>query len=401
MGWFSSLFGPPSRDKFAKLVIARMRSAGIDYPLEYNVQDFSIDGPKRSRIFLGNVYAEYCRVSSSDRERVLKNAVRTWATMGTQIPDEFEDARPDLMPILRSRSYLEVGLRRVQSEHAAPLEIPHEIVADSLCVMLAYDLPASMTTINDEQLEKWGVTFYEAMEVAKQNLEETTTTIAQMGSLYIVANGDSYDSSRLLLIDKVRRLDLKGDPIVMTPNRESLFIAGADDQEALTIMAALASKELENERSISGLAFRLVGDEWESWLPKESNELWDVFNQMRLQTIGGEYAEQREYLQQKFNSAGRDLFLAQFSGILNQKTGRAESYCVWSKGVPTLLPRTDLIMFSLPGDDGQAKLAGKATWSDVERVVGRLLEYQDLYPPRWLVRDFPSDAELRELGSDG
>lgn len=395
MGWFSSLFGPPSRAKFAKLVQSRLRRAGVDYSLEFNAKDFSLDGPKRSRVFMGNIYPEYCRANSSDRERILSAAVRTWANAGSQIPDEFEDASPDLMPILRSRSYLEIGLRRVQ-DRDNPVEIPHEIVGHSLCAMLGYDLPSSMATINAEQLEKWGVTFYEAMEVARRNLEETTKVIAQLGSLYIVSNGDSYDSSRMLLLDKVRRLEMKGYPIAMAPNRETLFIAGSQDQEALTHMAALAAKDLEKARSISGLAFRLVGDEWEPWMPDVDGELWNSFNSMRLQTIGGEYAEQQDFLEQEYQRAGRDVYVAQFSGMHDKKSGKVESYCVWSKGVPTLLPRTDWIMFNSPGD-GQAKLVGKAKWSDVERALGHLLVPEDLYPPRWLAREFPDDEELQRV----
>ena len=49
-------------------------------------------------------------------------------------------------------------------------EIPYHPLGDHLAIALVYDLPEAMQTIGQERLDKWGVTLYEAMEVARENL---------------------------------------------------------------------------------------------------------------------------------------------------------------------------------------------------------------------------------------
>jgi hypothetical protein len=292
---------------------------------------------------------------------------------------------------------LELGMKGVQNPDK-PFEVPHQIIGEHLCAILAYDLPTSMATINDEQLEKWGVTFYEAMEVARQNLEETTKQVAQAGSLYIVTHGDSYDSSRLLLTDRMRKLDFQGDIITLVPNRDSLFLAGSDDPEALAIMAELAKEPLEGPRSISGIAFRLVDDEWEPWLPPVGHPSREIFNLMQVKTIDLDYRQQQELLEKQQSGLGGDLFFAAFNGIQDKKTGAVSSYCVWTEGILSSLPRTETIALVKAGPNGKAQIVARGAWEDVQREVGHLMTPQDLYPPRWLVESFPTDDELARIG---
>jgi hypothetical protein len=218
-------------------------------------------GQKDAQYFLANAYAAFCRAEKQERPAILRQFLMSWASLGNELPDEFDDVKSDLLPVLRARTYFEVDLKRVAAAEKIP-DIPYSIIADSLCATLVYDLPASMRQINQENLDKWGVSFYEAMEVAKANLQETTKQVAQIGGLYAMMHGDSYDAARLLLTDSIRKLDVKGDVIAMAPNREALFIAGSDDEEALQAMVELTKKEFQHERFISAIPLRLEGDEW-------------------------------------------------------------------------------------------------------------------------------------------
>ncbi|MBA3481391.1 MAG: hypothetical protein H0T51_06205, partial [Pirellulales bacterium] len=80
--------------------------------------------------------------------------------------------KADLFPVVRARTYYEVDLKRVDPM-AEISRYPHQIIADDLCVSLVYDLPSSTMTVMQEQLDKWGVTLYEGLEIAKANLRET------------------------------------------------------------------------------------------------------------------------------------------------------------------------------------------------------------------------------------
>lgn len=73
------------------------------------------------------------------------------------------------------------------------------------------------------------------------------------------------------------------------------------------------------------------------------------------------------------------------------------SYCVWSAGIVSLLPRTDWVMFFRPNGDNEP--LGHGDWDRVIAVVGDLMtEVEDLYPVRFRVSDFPSAEQLEQIG---
>jgi hypothetical protein len=201
----------------------------------------------------------------------------------------------------------------------------------------------------------------------------------------------------MVALDLIRQFEVEGDYLAMAPNRERLYVTGTDNREALEILLKFVEEDLSNERFISGMAFRLVGDEWQSWLPPEGHELRLRFNQLRLQTIGQNYADQAEMLNKRHQRDGVDIFVASYSGITDKATGNMTSYCMWSDGVEALLPETDEVMFATR-DNGEIKMAARADWQKVRQLAGHLMEPQELYPERWRVREFPDANLLAELG---
>ena len=89
--------------------------------------------------------------------------------MGTiKLPEAFDDLHPDLLPIVRTRSYFD--LARVNSGKGVVL--PHQVLGDHLAIGLVYDLPQAMRSISQDDLDGWGVSFYEALEAARHNLTQ-------------------------------------------------------------------------------------------------------------------------------------------------------------------------------------------------------------------------------------
>lgn len=68
-------------------------------------------------------------------------------------------------------------------------------------------------------------------------------------------------TSRLLLSNVIRQIEVKGDPVAMIPNRETLIVAGSEDAAGLAAMLLLATEALQQPRLISGVALRLDGEE--------------------------------------------------------------------------------------------------------------------------------------------
>jgi hypothetical protein len=400
MSMLDRLFGAPSRERFARLVMAGIRRAGDDRQIHFDEANFCLrpDGHDVSVMNLSNVYAEYCAADKALRPKLLGNVVRNWFADRRALPELFEDVHPDLLPTIRSRAYFEFAVLQLKLEGGAGFDYPQQILAEHLSIGLVYDLPDSMRTIVGQDLDNWGVTFYEALEAAATNLrqKEDPVFVSPLDGVYISATGDNYDASRLLLTDMVQQFEVRGDPIAMLANRDTLILTGAENAAGLKAMAVRARQVMEEPRPIWAVPLRLIDDEWSEWLPPMGHVLYREFATLRLQSLGQQYAEQKELLDAHYLKTGQDLFVGSFSGVLDSQTGEVKSYCVWSEGVQTLLPHTDLVYFFRP-DESDESVVTAVPWNLVEDELGPSLERQELYPPRYLVRSFPSQAQLRRL----
>lgn len=396
MGFFSRFFGPPTPAQFAKLVIRTMSKLGDTRTAQYDADKhritFSQDGKQSGVTNLANFYREYCQLDRKSRAAWLKrtciSCLRT-----PDMPDEYEDARHDLLPSLKSRSFLDCYLRDESLADKHHLQLVSVPVSEHLVACLVYDLPHSMAFVTTEQLQKWGVTPYEAMEAAIENLDGQPGVMASIGDkLFILQSGDAYDATRLLKMEKIRGLSVEGDVVALALNRDCLMITGADDSQGLEIMADLAEKSLDDPRPICSIPVRLRGDEWQTWLPPDDHPSIEKYRQFALQFYAQEYHDQKQYLDRVHGEHGPDVFVASFS-VIEFKNGRARSYALWSKGLPTWLPKTDLIVFQDPDLD----TTDLVPWEDAARIMGPALSSLDVYPERWAVDAFPNDEQLTEL----
>src|SRR5437016_3952956 len=100
MGLLDQFSGPPSKDKFAQMVMDAIRQAGEQQPVRYDPDQFQLrqEGEQKGIMNLGNAYNEYCAAPASRREVIFKNLVRGWFAYRRETPDEFEDVKPDLLP---------------------------------------------------------------------------------------------------------------------------------------------------------------------------------------------------------------------------------------------------------------------------------------------------------------
>ena len=342
-------------------------------------------------LFLANAYKEYCSAPEPMRPQVLQRYVRSWFMGTIKLPEAFDDLHPDLLPIVRTRSYFD--LARMNTGKSAVL--PHQVLGEHLAVGLAYDLPQAMRSITQDDLDGWGVSFYEALEAARHNLTQLEHAFIgpkEGEGVYLSTARDGYDSSRLILLDLIRRLRVAGDFVAMVPNPDTLIVTGSEDMDGLKGMLGLATDALQQPRPISGIAVRLDGDDWVPWLPDPSHPLFNEFRGLQLQSIGRDYAEQKEMLD---GTTDKDTFVASFSIVQHPETGHFMTYCVWPKDVLALLPHTDTIAFMQDGKDPLM-----AEWDRAVEVVGDLMEPLDIYPERFRVSEFPTDEQLAAMGAD-
>jgi hypothetical protein len=406
VGWLDFLLGPPSRDKFAQTVMVELRKVSSDGQMKYDADQFVIERGGEGFINLANLYHEYCQAPRDQRTKVLDRFIRgCLGTSGFELPEDFDDVHPDLLPVVRSRFYLESVVLQSRARGSEAVAVPQQPIGDHLGLSLVYDLPQAMRSIIQDDLDKWGVTFYEAVEAAKSNLEQmgnvAFASLQNEGGegVYISATADNYDASRLVMLDLLRKMPVRGDYVAMVPNRDTLILTGADDLAGLELMCKVAEDSFQKPRPISTVALRLVGDEWESWLPDPTCPAYGKFHELRLRTVGMEYNDQKELLDQIHQQSGQGLFVASFSAVQHKGTGRITSYSVWSDGVETLLPETDDIVLLKPDPAAdKAVVVAAGSFERVRDVAGNLMQPQGTYPERYRVLEFPSSRQLAEIG---
>ncbi len=401
MGFYDRLLGRPSLDRFAVDLMRGIREAGETNELRFDPAERSIlqirDGEVVGVMNLGNIFGNYRQLPRARRPEFLRTCVRMAMARHRELPDEFEAASHDLRPRIWPRASLEhERLRGLLGDKGTRLaEMPSEPIGEHLLACLAYDWPESVQSVASENLADWGVTVYEAMEVARRNLEEATPTYSRIDEhLYCFTSGDSYDASRLTLIDRIQEFDVAGQPVAMVPTREQLYMTGSEDEQGLKMMAELASQALGGPYTLSGIALILKDREWADWMPPESHPSRREFQKMASGWLGGLYAEQKLLLDELHRKEGLDVFVANFSAV-EKKGGETVSYCVWGEGLDSLLPVTQKVAIMKHGHEGPVALGD---WSRVMEVAGDLMEPTDHYPARYRVRQLPDDAALHAIG---
>lgn len=400
MGFLDRFSRTPTEDKFAQLVMKTLQQVGDQRQATYDKSEFCIDfsenGEDVGTLNLRNLYIEYCGKTADERVDFLRQSCIGLAKQ-FEVPEVFEDAKHDLLPTVRSKSMtevmrLDVEIRGGASNWAELATIP---LSDYLEICLVYDLPTTIYFVTKEMLEKWDVSAYEAAEVARENLEQREFMVGKVGDhLHVFVSGDAFDATRMLLLEPIRSLDLNGLPVALPLNRDSLMVTGADDVEGLELLATLAEKKKGEARPICPIPHKLVGDEWVAWLPPPDHPHHEKFKRLEAEYLFGEYAEQKALLDKRHEQTGEEVFVASFSPA--ERDEKVMSYCVWSKDVPTWLPKTEFVGLY----DPETEHAEFVSWERMEAVAGHLMAPLDCYPPRWLVDGFPSRDEIEKMGPE-
>lgn len=408
--FFKGLFGSNpllSQDEFAAQLCRDARKAGETCQFEYDRDTFQLrflkeDGTIDVTSSLQNVYAEYLETPAASRAAVVKRFLRGILSRKREMPDEFDDARPDILPVIRSRFFSErLKLeRRSGGEFGKASDLLGIPLGDQFEAIFVYDLPDSMRYLGTGALDDWDVSIYEVAEAAKQNLSELSTSFAGIESqFYLCAEADNYASSRILLVDNIRQLEVKGDWVAMVPNRDTLLITGSDDTDGLRMMAHMAEEAYKRPRRQGLGLLRLVDGEWETWFPPEDSPVHQQFLKLELMSRADEYSDQQEILDKVLEKEMAEQFVASYS-VVQKQNGDLFSYCVWSEGVISLLPRSQKVVFMRNRDaGGDPELVTAVSWERVQDVLSHRLIETEYYPSRWLVEDFPTAEEFAELGA--
>ena len=164
------------------------------------------DGKENGVVNLANIFQIHSLTPRLQRAKHLRQCVQLALSTSRTPPTDFGEARANIRPRVWGRAGLEdVRLQRLYTgSDRGGLDLPCQPIGEHLVACLVYDWPDSVQSITKGNLQEWGVTVYEALEAALENLGESASTMAEIGEhFYSFMSGDSYDAARIMLIDRI------------------------------------------------------------------------------------------------------------------------------------------------------------------------------------------------------
>jgi len=222
--------------------------------------------------------------------------------------------------------------------------------------------------------------------------------VAVAEGLYHSPWQDCYDPARVLRRETFASLELSGEPVVFAPNWNHLIVTGSGDTGGLATALAFSMKVLAEEpRPMSGLPLVKRSGEWMDFALPKGHPVEPLLRQARVLEMSSVYGDQGPLIEKQLEREGRDVFVAQYNGTQNEQEKTFSSYAVWSKGVPTLLPRTERVFFFDEDGPSDSKVVAQVEWETVLLHCGALLGEAGYTPPRFLVESFPSPRQLEAM----
>lgn len=388
------LFGNPSKSKFAKMVIDLARKQGVTGEFVFDEAEFTIRvGSKQG--FLGNVYEQYCAAKGEARKRTLDNFVSILTTDQESITRE--DALEKAVAVVRERALLSfMDLYRQIDGTEETVRTPSMPVSAWYTRTIAIDFPKFVRLVTDGDLKEWDISFDELFEVGLENLQAMPKFRSQDG-YYVGEWDDDYDSSRILLPTLFEDIAIEEEPVFCIPNRLTLMVADSAKPNAVIAMLAKAEEVYSTMPRPQNPSPMTYGEgELQDYSPAEDSPAYRACQRAKGITALNYYTEQKALLEKVHEKMGKDIFVATFK-LVERNGGEIVSYAVWSKGIPTLLPQTDLVMFVDP-EKGDAE--GSMTcvrWRDVVERVSDLMLDTEMFPVRYYVSKFPEEEVLRVM----
>ena len=189
-------------------------------------------------------------------------------------------------------------------------------------------------------------------------------------------------------------LDLDGDPVVCLPNRDLLLVTGSENQDGIRGMLKHAEEIAQTKsRPMNPAPLILKDNEVADLSVRENSPIFNDVERAKKISALIYYQQQTGNLTKLYEQKGKDLFVSEYT--LNQREmGGYESYCAWSKTVPSLLPKTDLIAFFDPTKPESQRSLGLAKWDKVLRIAGDLLLDTQTFFARFYVSKFSTEEQL-------
>lgn len=394
-------FKPTAAD-LARAMLKRLRRLGHS-DWVYLADSNELRNQRDAVVHLGNLALEYRQAARGQRRALVEKYCAIADGLAKEVPKLWTMAQGAIYPILRSRWDQPLFALHVRAQGHAPRSYSSRALAESLCIRLVYDFGAGLAHIDDELIDTWGQSFESALEAAVANLRalESPRWHAVDDGVYQLQSEVSYEES-FVLLDRVRAaLPFADSAVFIACNRGVLLAASGNDAAALVRMIALAEQSLHERpwpQSPELISYGVDG-----WQPfATAGEVAARAREMMTHDRARIYDEQKHALEQIHEATDEDVFIASCSLLRrDQDAGALRSWSTWSEGVPTLLPRSDLVALARNLDSGGDPDVLFVSWEQLQQVCAARLTPEALDPPRYRTEGFPSQQEWERLAEQG
>lgn len=231
------------------------------------IKPLELKGEGDANLRLDNAYINYLQHwdedADTDADKLLTDWFEhLWGEQSEKLGD-FEDVRSLIYPIVRAAGY---GL-----DTKVPV-LRRVILEDELELFAAVDTGRTLRMLSENDLNEWdGVDADKVFFFARENLQalaqemELQALAGEDGKprAIIIAQGDSYDASRLMLPELYNKLSevLGENLLVGIPNRDFMIVLTADDEELVENVSSQVKIDAETRPySISGKLYKLTKD---------------------------------------------------------------------------------------------------------------------------------------------
>lgn len=400
MSWRTLLGLSPTRGSFAQDLMDHARRAGSS-GWTYNAQEFALLNTQQgqSRVNLANLFLEYSNATRRARPGLLRKYMAL-LTRSREVPRIWTVAAGGIYPALRSRygtTTVEINQRDAQAPFPPQVIEPWR---DDVSRVLLYDFGEHMITVSEQIAEVWGIARDALWARALANLRALPRPRWERtdpGVFRIVSNV-SYEESFLLLDEVTNTVPITGRPVFAIPNRGIALAADSSDPVAMQALVQSMRHHLEHSPwPLSAGIFEQLEGKWRCYEP--TRELATAVHSMRVLDLARTYHDQKAALDKLHQRTNTEIFVA--SCVLRTRgkdSPDIESWCTWSAGVLTLLPKTDNVIFNATPTATDPEIAF-VRWSTVEQVCGAYLQTTREAPQRFRVDRFPTGAEWDALKS--
>lgn len=395
-----TLFGY-SIDDFASDIIKIYHEKGFEGDFTWDRKTSTLKFDDGRLMNLKNMYEEHKNHSKEEIQNFINSFVQSIEESETEL--EWEHAKENIYPRIKTQSDVAIRNLYFRSQGVADDVSGSELwpLGADLVYELVLDSDVNITTISNDQIDKWGISIADANTLALENFKAVSTDPFDEVSpgLYRSSWEDNYDASRILLPELLAIYPVKGDLVVAIPNRDVLIFTGSEDETGLHAFTDLLQDYYDSQRYISFRPYTYHNNHWDFFYPPTDHTLYPLFNQLHLSAIKGDYDEQQELLDTVFEQDEHDVFVATYSVVQPDDSDAFYSWATWSDGVPTYLPKTDLVaLLKEKGDE--LETIGFVKWEHLMEHCQPIMQKTPYDPPRVFVDAFPTDDMMAKMTFD-